>query len=93
MIHCGTPVLYAAPSLRSIIAFSDDLAVLADAACALVEHVQKSLKREGGAGARKKMLVEEFNGRSVLDTPFAAILQHEGFVRLPDGMRFYASPF
>ncbi|MEQ3363152.1 DNA glycosylase AlkZ-like family protein [Raoultibacter massiliensis] len=93
VIHCGTPVLYAAPSLRSIIAFSDDLAVLADAACALVEHVQKSLKREGGAGARKKMLVEEFNGRSVLDTPFAAILQHEGFVRLPDGMRFYASPF
>lgn len=56
-------------------------------------HVQRAIKREGESGARKKVLVEEFDGSPVLDTAFAAILQHEGFVRLPDGMRLYASLF
>ena len=47
----------------------------------------------GAAAARRKLTVEHFNGRDVLATPLADLLQKEGFARLPDGMRWYASPF
>ena len=33
------------------------------------------------------------DGRPVLDTPFADVLQRAGLVRLPDGMRLYVDPF
>lgn len=93
VVRAGKLVLYAAANLRSVLSFTDEPAAVSDGAHALVEHVRKTLKCEGESGARKKVLVEEFNGSPVLDTPFAAILQHEGFVRLPDGMRLYVSPF
>ena len=93
VVRGGRPVLYATSNLRSILSFSGEPAALADGAHALAVHVQRAIKREGESGARKKVLVEEFDGSPVLDTAFAAILQHEGFVRLPDGMRLYASPF
>ncbi|WP_080803351.1 DEAD/DEAH box helicase [Arabiibacter massiliensis] len=93
VVRGGEPVLYATANLRSMLAFTDDEAVLAEAVHALAEHVRCAVKREGAEGARKKIVVEDFNGRPVLDTPFAAALASEGFVRLPDGMRLYASPF
>lgn len=93
VVRAGQPVLYATAGLRSVLAFAQDGEVLAEAAHALAEHVKRALKREGAEGARKKIVVEEFNGLPVLDTPFAAVLANEGFVRLPDGMRLYVSPF
>ncbi len=60
---------------------------------ALAAFVRAQLKREGSAAARRKLTVEHFNGRDVLATPLADLLQKEGFARLPDGMRWYASPF
>ena len=45
------------------------------------------LVRDGADGARKKIVVETFDGAPVLSTPFADVLQKAGFVRLPDGMR------
>ena len=89
----GRPVLHATAGLRAVLAFASDERVLADAAAALVEHVARALRRAGGEGARRKVVVETFNGRPVLATPFAEILQEAGLVRLPDGMRLYIDPF
>lgn len=89
----GTPVLWAAPRCKSLLAFSTDEALLAVAAGALVASVRAALKREGAAASRRRIIVAEFNGRDVLATPAAAWLQAAGLVRLPDGLRLYASPF
>ncbi len=89
----GAPVLWAAPRLKSLLAFTTDEAVLAAATEALVAFVAASLKRDGSAAMRRKIIVTYFNGRDVLDTPAALWLQRAGLVRLPDGLRLYASPF
>ena len=56
-------------------------------------YEKRSLRRAGAEGARKKVVVETLNGRSILDSPLAEVLQDAGLVRLPDGMRLYVSPF
>ncbi len=89
----GVPVLWAAPRLKSLLAFAADEAVLATATEALVKAVRTALKREGSSAARRKIIVTYFNGRDVLATPAAAWLQEAGLVRLPDGLRLYTSPF
>ncbi|MCB7084190.1 DEAD/DEAH box helicase [Gordonibacter urolithinfaciens] len=89
----GVPVLYAAAGLRSVLAFTADGEALDEAARALVAHMAREARRGGAEGARKKVVVETFNGRPVLDTPFADVLQRAGLVRLPDGMRLYVDPF
>ncbi|WP_302962429.1 DEAD/DEAH box helicase [uncultured Adlercreutzia sp.] len=89
----GRAVLWAAPRLKSLLAFTADETLLAAAVGALAAFVRGQLKREGPAVARRKIIVEHFNGRDVLATPMADLLQKEGFARLPDGMRWYASPF
>lgn len=93
VVRGGEPVLYAAPGLRSLLSFTHDGEALADAVRALVAHEKRALKRAGAEGARKKVVVETFNDRSVLATPAADLLREEGLVRLPDGMRLYVSPF
>lgn len=93
VIADGAPVLWAAPRLKSLLAFSADEALLATATAALVASVRAALKREGASAARRKIVVEHFNGRDVLATPAASWLQSAGLVRLPDGFRLYASPF
>ena len=55
--------------------------------------MRAALKREGASAARRKIVVEHFNGRGVLATPAASWLQDAGLVRLPDGLRLYTSPF
>ena len=85
--------LYATAGLRSLLSFTDDGDALARAARALVAHEKRSLKRAGAEGARKKVVMETLNGRSILDSPLAEVLQDAGLVRLPDGMRLYVSPF
>lgn len=89
----GAPVLWAAPRLKSLLAFSADEKLLEAAVAALVASVRAALKREGASAARRKIVVEHFNGRDVLATPAASWLQSAGLVRLPDGFRLYASPF
>ncbi len=89
----GAPVLWAAPRLKSLLAFTADEAVLAAATEALVGAVRTALKREGSAAARRKIIVTYFNGRDVLAAPAAVWLQEAGLVRLPDGLRLYTSPF
>lgn len=93
VVRDGVPVLYATPGLRSVLAFTADEAALAEAARALVTHMARAVRRTGAEGARKKIVVEAFNGRPVLATPFAPLLQEAGLVRLPDGMRLYVDPF
>lgn len=93
VVHGGVPVLHVTTSLRSILAFATDDEVLSDAACALVSYVTSATKRAGAEGARRKIVVETFNGLPVLSTPFADVLRACGLVRLPDGMRLYVSPF
>lgn len=89
----GAPVLWAAPRLKSLLAFSADEKLLEAAVAALVASVRAALKREGAPAARRKIVVERFNGRDVLATPAASWLQGAGLVRLPDGFRLYAGPF
>ena len=93
VIADGAPVLWAAPRLKSLLAFSDDEKLLEAAVAALVASVRAALKREGASAARRKIVVEHFNGRDVLATPAASWLQGAGLVRLPDGLRLYTSPF
>lgn len=93
VIADGVPVLWAAPRLKSLLAFSDDEKLLEAAVAALVASVRAALKREGASAARRKIVVEHFNGRDVLATPAASWLQDAGLVRLPDGLRLYTSPF
>lgn len=93
VIADGSPVLWAAPRLKSLLAFSADEKLLEAAVAAMVASVRAALKREGASAARRKIVVEHFNGRDVLATPAASWLQSAGLVRLPDGFRLYASPF
>ena len=93
VIADGVPVLWAAPRLKSLLAFSDDEKLLEAAVAALVASVRAALKREGASAARRTIVVEHFNGRDVLATPAASWLQDAGLVRLPDGLRLYTSPF
>ena len=93
VLRAGACVLYATAGLRAVLAFTNEADALADAVRVLVAHVARAVKREGAEGARKKVVVETFNGLPVLDTAFADILQDAGLVRLPDGMRLYSSPF
>ena len=93
VIADGSPVLWAAPRLKSLLAFSADEKLLEAAVAVLVASVRAALKREGAPAARRKIVVEHFNGRDVLATPAASWLQGAGLVRLPDGFRLYASPF
>ena len=92
-MRAGVPVLYTAAGLRSVLAFTADEAALEEAARAIVAHAARAARRDGAEGSRKKVVVESFNGRPVLDTPFADVLQRAGLVRLPDGMRLYVDPF
>ena len=80
-------MLWAAPRLKSLLAFSGDEKLLEAAVAALVASVRAALKREGAPAARRKIVVEHFNGRDVLATPAASWLQDAGLVRLPDGFR------
>lgn len=89
----GVPLLWAAPRLKALVSFTTDELLLAEAAAALVVFTRAQLKREGSAGARRKIVVETLNGAPVLDTPLAVALQAADLARLPNGLRLYADPF
>ncbi len=90
----GKPILFASAGLKHLATFVTDEALLVRAfktlaACpdALVQEVSAD------ARARKKLIVQTCDGVSVLETKMAAMLAEAGFVRMPDGMRLYTSPF
>lgn len=93
VVHDGRPVLYATAGLHALLSFTTDVEVLSAAVSALVAQVARALSRAGAGSSRKKLVVASFNNQDVLTTAFADILQAAGFVRLPDGMRLYVTPF
>ncbi|WP_458780985.1 Lhr family ATP-dependent helicase [Arthrobacter sp. D3-16] len=78
----GVLVLYVERGGKTLLAFSDDDAVLAAAGSALVSVVTR--------GAVDKLIMEKVNGHGILDTPVAAALSSAGAYSTPKGLRIRA---
>jgi ATP-dependent Lhr-like helicase len=78
----GALVLYVERGGKTLLAFSDDDAVLAAAGAALVSVVTR--------GAVDKLIMEKVNGHGILDTPVAAALSSAGAYSTPKGLRIRA---
>lgn len=78
----GALVLYVERGGKTLLAFSDDQAVLAAAGTALVGVVTR--------GAVDKLIMEKVNGHGILDTPVAAALSSAGAYSTPKGLRIRA---
>ncbi|WP_461189071.1 Lhr family ATP-dependent helicase [Arthrobacter sp. Z4-13] len=78
----GALVLYVERGGKTLLAFSDDDAVLAAAGAALVSVVTR--------GAIDKLIMEKVNGHGILDTPVAAALGSAGAYSTPKGLRIRA---
>ncbi|WP_133831080.1 crosslink repair DNA glycosylase YcaQ family protein [Arthrobacter sp. AG258] len=78
----GALVLYVERGGKTLLAFSDDAAVLAAAGAALVGVVTR--------GAVDKLIMEKVNGQGILDTPVAAALSAAGAYSTPKGLRIRA---
>ncbi|MFF1882758.1 DNA glycosylase AlkZ-like family protein [Pseudarthrobacter sp. NPDC058196] len=78
----GALVLYVERGGKTLLAFSDDDAVLAAAGAALVGVVTR--------GAVDKLIMEKVNGQGILDTPVAAALSAAGAYSTPKGLRIRA---
>ncbi|MDQ0675735.1 ATP-dependent Lhr-like helicase [Pseudarthrobacter siccitolerans] len=78
----GALVLYVERGGKTLLAFSDDDAVLAAAGSALVGVVTR--------GAVDKLIMEKVNGHGILDTPVAAALSAAGAYSTPKGLRVRA---
>jgi len=78
----GALVLYVERGGKTLLAFSDDHAVLAAAGAALVGVVTR--------GAVDKLIMEKVNGHGILDTPVAAALSAAGAYSTPKGLRIRA---
>ncbi|BCW18020.1 ATP-dependent helicase [Arthrobacter sp. NtRootA9] len=78
----GALVLYVERGGKTLLAFSDDTAVLAAAGAALVGVVTR--------GAVDKLIMEKVNGHGILDTPVAAALSAAGAYSTPKGLRIRA---
>ncbi|WP_307080334.1 DNA glycosylase AlkZ-like family protein [Arthrobacter pascens] len=78
----GALVLYVERGGKTLLAFSDDEAVLAAAGAALVGVVTRR--------AVDKLVMEKVNGHGILDTPVAAALSAAGAYSTPKGLRVRA---
>lgn len=78
----GALVLYVERGGKTLLAFSDDDAVLSAAGAALVGVVTR--------GAVDKLIMEKVNGQGILDTPVAAALSAAGAYSTPKGLRIRA---
>ncbi|WP_350001566.1 DNA glycosylase AlkZ-like family protein [Pseudarthrobacter sp. WHRI 8279] len=78
----GALVLYVERGGKTLLAFSDDEAVLAAAGAALVGVVTR--------GAVDKLIMEKVNGHGILDTPIASALSSAGAYSTPKGLRIRA---
>lgn len=94
VIDAGVPLLFATAGLKNISTFVSDEALLMSACKALAACTEIVLQTEATPQrARKKILVQTCNGQPVLGSDIEPFLAQAGFVRMPDGMRLYASPF
>lgn len=89
----GHLTLYSAPNMKWLLAYSTDDAVIEKAVRALTNVFTATIKREGSAGQKRKLVVETVNGDPVLDTPFGEMLQRCGLIRDMRGYRLLVSPF
>lgn len=78
----GALVLYVERGGKTLLAFSEDDAVLAAAGAALVGVVTR--------GAVDKLIMEKVNGHGILDTPIAVALSAAGAYSTPKGLRIRA---
>ncbi|TAP43762.1 DEAD/DEAH box helicase [Arthrobacter sp. S39] len=78
----GALVLYVERGGKTLLAFSDNEAVLSAAGSALVGVVTR--------GAVDKLIMEKVNGHGILDTPVAAALAAAGAYSTPKGLRIRA---
>ncbi|MFF1254155.1 DEAD/DEAH box helicase [Pseudarthrobacter sp. NPDC058329] len=78
----GALVLYVERGGKTLLAFSDEDAILAAAGTALVGVVTR--------GAIDKLIMEKVNGHGILDTPVAAALSAAGAYSTPKGLRIRA---
>ncbi len=78
----GALVLYVERGGKTLLAFSEDKAVLSAAGAALVSVVTR--------GAVDKLIMEKVNGHGILDTPVAAALAAAGAYSTPKGLRIRA---
>ncbi|WP_258804786.1 ATP-dependent helicase [Pseudarthrobacter sp. NS4] len=78
----GALVLYVERGGKTLLAFSEDEAVLAAAGAALVGVVTR--------GAVDKLIMEKVNGHGILDTSVAAALSSAGAYSTPKGLRIRA---
>jgi ATP-dependent Lhr-like helicase len=78
----GALILYVERGGKTLLAFSEDPAILAAAAAALVGVVKR--------GAVDKLIMEKVNGHGILDTPVAAALTNAGAYSTPKGLRIRA---
>ncbi|WP_411375503.1 DNA glycosylase AlkZ-like family protein [Arthrobacter sp. MPF02] len=78
----GALVLYVERGGKTLLAFTDDEAVLAAAAAALVGVVTR--------GAVDKLVMEKVNGHDILGTPVASALSSAGAYSTPKGLRLRA---
>ena len=78
----GALVLYVERGGKTLLAFSEDEAVLSAAGAALVGVVTR--------GAVDKLIMEKVNGHGILDTPVAAALAAAGAYSTPKGLRIRA---
>jgi ATP-dependent Lhr-like helicase len=78
----GALVLYVERGGKTLLAFSDDDAILAAAGSALVGVVTR--------GAVDKLIMEKVNGHGILETPVAAALSAAGAYSTPKGLRVRA---
>jgi ATP-dependent Lhr-like helicase len=75
----GELVLYVERGGRTLLSWSDEMAVLEPAAAALAEAVRR--------GALGRVTVEKADGEGVLNSPLAAALEAAGFRATPRGLR------
>ncbi|MFC9352744.1 DEAD/DEAH box helicase [Arthrobacter sp. NPDC057013] len=78
----GALVLYVERGGKTLLVFTEDEAVLAAAAGALVDVVKR--------GAVDKLVMEKVNGHGILDTPAASALTAAGAYSTPKGLRIRA---
>jgi ATP-dependent Lhr-like helicase len=78
----GALILYVERGGKTLLAFSEDAAVLSAAGAALVGVVTR--------GAVDKLIMEKVNGHGILDTPVAAALAAAGAYSTPKGLRIRA---
>lgn len=89
----GHLTIYSAPNMKWLLIYNADNAVVEKAIRALTNVFTATIKREGSAGQKRKLVVETVNGDSVLDTPFGEMLQRCGLIRDTRGYRLLVSPF